>query len=806
MVQDLRYAVRSLLKTPGFSLVVVLILAVGIAANTVLFTLVRSVLLKPLPFPDPGRLAMLWDTNATLGKDKDGPTPANVLDWRERNQVLTGIGAWREDSAALIRDNDAEQIQLARVTEDFFPVLGRKAALGRTFLPDEVRRQDHVVVLSDKLFKRWFGGNPGIVGSNIRLAGETWQVVGVMPPDFTFPADHIELWRPWDFKLGYAKRPTGPPRTFHFLHTVARLKPGVSLEQAAGDLSAIAAQLAEAYPKEDNGWGVRVVSLEEETVESWRRSILVLFGAVAFVLLIACTNIAALLLVRALGRQRETSIRLALGATRSRLVRQILGESVILGLAGGLLGVLGAFAGLKLILALQPGDLPRVSEIRIDVPVLVFTFLVSLAAGLASGLVPAFQGSRPDLAGVIKSGGGRTSTAGRSARIFRQVLAGAEVAVSVVLLVGAGLLARSFQRLQAVDLGFRSDHLLVMRVLLDPGSYGDAETRAYYQSLVERLDALPGVRSAGAVTALPMSTVGEDFDRPYWLEGQRPPEGEEPEAGIRIATPGYFETMGIRLLRGRTFTAQDRADSVPVALVNETLARAAWPGRNPVGQRLVVDYRGVYSYEIVGVVHDTRFYGLRNEIKPEVFVPHAMVPYLPMNVVARTVGNPLALTASVKKLALEMDRGQPLHSVVSMEQLVADSLAKDRFTTALLVFLAGTALLLAALGIYGLLAYGVRQRTHEIGVRMALGAGRESVLRSILGESLRLTLAGTAAGIVLALGLTRLLAALLFGVTATDPATFAGVVVLLAFTAALAGYLPARRATRVDPVVALQGG
>ncbi|HKV13263.1 MAG TPA: ABC transporter permease [Thermoanaerobaculia bacterium] len=806
MLQNYRQAVRSLLKTPGFTLVVILILAVGIGANTVLFTLVHSVLLKPLPFPDPDRLVMIWDTNSELAKDKEGPTPANVLDWRERNRVFSGIGAWREDSAALVGEGDAEQIQIARVTSDFFPVLGRKAAQGRTFLPEEVDRQDHVVVLSHGLFQRRFGGDPKVIGSSIEMGGESWRVIGVMPADFAFPAPRVELWKPWDFKLGYANRPGGPPRTFHFLQTVARLKPGVSPEQAAADLSAIAARLAEEHPEENKGWGVRVASLHEETVGSWRRAILVLFAAVAFVLLIACTNIAALLLVRMLGRQHETSVRLALGASRGRLLAQLLAESVVLGIAGGLLGVFFSVFGLKLLLLLQPGDLPRVEEIGIDGSVLGFTLLVSLAVGLVVGLIPALQGSRPDLAGALKAGGGRTSSAGRFPQMLRRMLAVAEVAIAVILLVGAGLLARSFQRLQAVDLGFDSDHLLVVRVMLNTNSYESEEARVYYQTLTERLAALPGIRSAGAVTALPMSPVGEDFDRPYWLEGNRPPEGKEPEAGIRIATPGYIETLGIKLLRGRSFTAQDRADSVPVVLVNETLARSLWPGKEAVGQQLVVDYRGVYSYQVAGVVHDTRFYGLRSEPKPEIFVPHAQIPYLPMNVVARTVNDPRAHVEEVRRLAREIDPAQPLHSVVTMEELVADSVAQDRFTTSLLIFLAGVALLLAALGIYGLLAYSVRQRSHEISVRMALGARRESLLRSVLGESLKLTLVGTAIGIVLALGLNRLLASLLFGVTATDPATFVGVGLLLLVTAALAGYLPARRATRVDPLAVLRQG
>lgn len=806
MLQDLRHAVRSLLKTPAFTLVVVLILAVGIGANTVLSTLVRSVLLKPLPYPDPERLVMIWDTNAELSKDKDGPTPANVLDWRDRNRVFSGIGAWREGSAVLVGDGDAEQIQIARVTADFFPVLGRQAARGRTFLPEELARQDQVVVLSHRLFQRRFGGDTKVVGSSIQMDGESWWVVGVMPPDFAFPTPEVELWKPWDFRLGYAKRPAGPPRTFHFLQTVARMKSGVTLEQASADMSAIAAQLAEEYPEENKGWGVRLSSPHEETVGSWRRAILVLFAAVAFVLLIACSNIAALLLVRALGRQPESSVRLALGASRIRLVLQLLAESVVLGLVGGLLGAVFSVFGLKLLLLLQPGDLPRVEEIGIDGAVLGFTILVSLAVGLVIGLVPALQGSRPDLAGALKSGGSRTSTAGRFPLLFRRILAVAEVAIAVVLLVGAGLLARSFQTLRAVDSGFDSDQLLVMRVMLNSDSYGDEETRLYYQTLTERLAALPDIRSAGAVTALPMSTVGEDFDRPFWLEGARPPEGQEPEAGIRIATPGYFETLGTKLLRGRSFTAQDRAESVPVAVVNETLARSVWSGRDPVGERLVVDYRGVYTYEVVGVVQDTRFYGLRSEPEPEIFVPHAQIPYLPMNVVARTANEPRAHAETVRKLALEIDPAQPLHSVVTMEELVADSVARDRFTTSLLIFLSVVALLLAALGIYGLLAYGVSQRSHEIGVRMALGARRQNLLRSVLGESLTLTLLGTAVGSVLALGLSRLLASLLFGVTATDPVTFAGVCLLVIAMAAVAGYIPARRATRVDPLVVLRRG
>jgi putative ABC transport system permease protein len=803
--QDLRYAIRSLSRTPGFSLVVILILAVSIGANTVIFSLVDSVLLKPLPYPESERLVMIWDHNTEQLKDHEGPAPGNVLDWRARNKVFTGVGAWREESLALITDVDAEEIPAARVTVDFFPVLGTKALHGRTFRPEEVETQAKSVVISHWLWASRFGSDPSVVGRKITLAGESYEVIGVMPAEFAVPSTEIGLWRPWNFNLGYAHLGS-PPRDFRFLFVVARLAPGVSVERAEEDMKGLAAQLAQDFPEENAGWTVEVVPLQEELVGQSRQAILVLFGAVGFVLLIACANIAALMLVRALGRRQETAIRLVLGASRFHLIRQFLIQSVLLGLLGGALGAVLAYAGLDLLLSIQSGEIPRAEEIAIDGRILAFTFLVSLVAGILFGLAPALQSVRTRLTDSLKGGGGRGGTTGRAARRLRNALAVAEVAVALVLLIGAGLLIRSFVRLQSVDPGFNPENVLTMRISLRSDVYGDGGAVPYYEQLVERIEALPGVVSAAAVTGLPMNLKTIDFERPYWHEGTPQPESNGPVVSIRIATPDYFKTLGMTLLRGRDFTPQDREETQPVLVVNETAAQTIWPGQDPLGKRLVVDYRGVYTYEVVGVVRDTRFYGLRGGIKPEVFTPHAQVPYLPMSVVVRTAVEPMTLAQQVREVARGLNRAQPVYEVTTMEKLVSRSVARDRLSTSLLGVLALVALLLAALGIYGLLAYGVRQRTQEIGVRLALGARRSTVLGLIVGESLKLTLLGTVIGLFLAVGLTRLMASLLFGIEPTDLTTFAGVSLLLVATALLAGYLPARRATQVDPVVALREG
>ena len=801
--ENLKFALRALLKNPASSLIIIAILAIGIGANTAIFSVVDAVLLDPLPYPRPDRLVALWETNTELGRQHDGPSPANLLDWRERNEVFSGVAAGREESITYLGEQEVREVPSARVTEDFFPVMGTEALYGRTFGSEDVERDAQVVVLSHGFHQRVFGGDPDAVGRDVVLGGEARQVVGVMPPEFVYPSPEVELWLPWNFQTGYAHR-GGPPRDFRFLDAVARLRPGVSLEQGQADLERVAARLSEQYPETNAGWSVRLVPLREEIVGGVEQALWVLFGAVAFVLLVGCANVAALLLVRALRRMPENAMRQALGASRARLVALGLTESLALGVLGGIAGFGLAHVGQRLLVELQPGDLPRVEEIQIDLGVLAFTVAISLVAAAVSGLAPAFQGTRADLTDHLKAGGTRSSTGGRRSRRLRRLLVVAELAVALLLLVGAGLLVRSFMGLRAVDPGFDAERVLVAQVNLNQNVYGSDEARNYYARYLREIETLPGVEVAGAVSALPMNPVGIDFDRPFWLPGQAPPEGERPEAAIRIAALEYFEAMGMEILDGRAFDEGDRDGRLAVVIVNETLARRLWDGESPVDRRLIVDYRGLNVYRVVGVVQDTHFYGLREEPTAEIFMPHAQIPYLPMSVAVRTSTAPVQLSEPVRRLALEIDPAQPVQSVVTLESLVSASVARDRFAVSLLGFLAVTALLLAAMGVYGLLVFAVRAQMREIGLRLALGAQRWNVLWMVLGESLKLTLLGAAIGLALALGLTRLLSSLLYDVGTLDPATFAGTCLLLVLIALLAALLPAQRATRVDLAVTLR--
>jgi len=819
LMHDLRYAVRTLIKQPGFTAVAVLTLALGIGANSAIFSVVNAVLLRPLPYRNPDRLVMVWDTNREQFRDHDRPSPGNFLDWRSRGQVFDGLTAWYETSRTLRSEHEAEQIQVAQVVGDYFRVFGIAAAAGRTFSPEEVPgvsynsanqyiSGDRLVVISDGLWRRRFGGDPGVVGRMISLDGRDWQVLGVMPAGFALPGHGVDLWIPWDIARPYNPQrfPDGPPRDFRFLHVLGRLKAGVTLEQAQARMAALAAELETRYPKANKGWGVRLVPLHGEIVGDSRAALLVLFGAVGFVLLIACANVASLLLVRASGRQREVAVRIALGASRLRLIQQLLTESVMLATAGGVIGLALAFWGKNLLMLLNPGKLPRVDEVGLDVRVLVFTFVVAVATGIICGLAPALEGSKADLTAALKEGGSKGATSSLRHHRFRSLLVASEVAIALVLLVGAGLLARSFARVLAVNPGFDSKHLLVMRIFLDNNSYRTAaQSSAYFQTLIERLRALPSVNSVAATTALPMSDVGVDFDRPFWREGESDPGGAAPKASIRMVTPDYFKTMSIPVQAGRAFTEHDQVNTPAVLMVNETMARQVWPGQDAVGKQLVINYnRGKYPYEVVGVASDTKFYGLKSQPQPEIFIPHAQNSYLTMNVVVRTAASPQHLAQAVRQEALKLDPAQPVHSIVTMEELMARSVGPDRFSMLLLGLLAAIALVLAVVGIYGIMAYLVSQRAHEIGVRLALGARPSDVLKLVLGESLKLTLIGLGLGLVATLVLTRVISGLLYEVSATDPLTLAGVALLLTSVALLAGYIPARRALRVDPMVALR--
>ena len=817
LVQDLRFGLRMLRKNPGFSLLAIFTLAMGIGANTAIFSVVNAVLLKPLPYREPQQLVMLWERNDGLGKQRENPSPGAFLDLRAQTQAFDGVTAWYETAFTLQGEQDAEQVTAAKVSVEFFQVLGTQAARGRVFLPHETTgvasgantensAGDRLAVISDALWRRSFGADPNLIGKSITINRETWLVLGILPAGFAMPSTEVDLWVPWDVARSYGAQrfPAGPPRDWRFLRVLARLKADVTNEQAQSQLTNFYAGLAERFPATNRGWSGGLTALHEEVVGKTQLSLLVLFGAVTLVLLIACANVAGLLLARAAARQRELAVRTALGAGRARLLRQLLTESLLLSMPGGLLGLGLTLMGLDLLIALAPADVPRLHEVAVDGGVLAFTLSVSVLTGLLFGLLPAWKGSQMDLTTAFKSGGAHGATKGATPQRWRNVLVVSEIALAVVLLAGAGLLVRSFSKLRAVDPGFDTRNLLAMHITLDAAVYGGRASE-YYEQLIARLEAMPGVAAAAAVTTLPMNSVGVDFDRPYWREGEPEPGGNADKVDVRMATPGYFKTLGIALLRGRNFTTQDRRDTPAVLIVNESMARQVWPNEDPIGKRLMLDYnRGKYAYEVIGITRDIRYYGPRSAPQPEVFIPHAQNAYLPMNVVIRTTTPPAQLINAAKAEVQALDPTQPVHNVVTMEQLLARSLAPERFSMSLLGLLAAVALVLAAIGIYGLMSYLVTQRVPEIGVRMALGATARDVLQLVLGQGLRLILVGLALGLLTSLVAMRWFASLLFSVSATDPLTFAIIVCVSLLTALLACGIPALRATRVNPIIALR--
>jgi len=818
LVQDLRYGVRMLLKQPGFTLVAVLTLALGIGANTAIFSVVNAVLLKPLPYENPNQLMMVWESNRELAKEHENPSPGNFLDLREQKAVFDSVTAWFETARTLQGEHDAEQAPSAQVSVEFFQTLGAKAALGRVFQPGETlgvahsgagqyASGDRVIVISDSLWRRRFGADPALVGKTVTINGLDWQVLGVMPAGFAMPNQRIDLWEPWGIERTYGtpRFPEGPPRDWRFLSVLARLKSGITAEQAQAHLDSLSNTLAERHPKTNRGWRLNLTTFHDEVAGAARPPLLWLFAAVALVLLIACANVAGLLMARAAGRQREIAVRTAIGASRWRLMRQLLTESVILALLGGALGLALTGACLDLLVSLAPANAPRIDQVAVDGRALAFTMIVSVVTGILFGLFPALKSARTDLTLALKEGGAGGATGGLSHHRFLKTMIVAEMAVALTLMVGAGLLTRSFIHLLKADPGFDPKNLLTMHITLDGAAYRGRATE-YYQQLIERLEALPGVVSAAAVATLPMSDVGVDFDRPYWREGDPEPGGEGDKVDVRMATPGYFKTMGMALLKGRQFTDQDRRDTPAVIIVNESMADKVWPNEDPIGKRLMIDYnRGKYAYEVVGVTRGVSYYGLRSRPQPELFIPHAQNAYLPMNIVVRTTTEPAQLINAVKGELRALDPKQPAHNLVTMEQFIARSLAPDRFATWLLGLLSTLALLLAATGVYGVMSYAVNQRAREFAIRTALGAQARDIRRLVLTYALRLWLVGSALGLMAAWPVGRALQSQLYGVGSIDAVALAAALSLLLVTALLAGLIPARRAGRVDPAVTLRG-
>jgi putative ABC transport system permease protein len=806
-LEDVRYGLRVLGKQPGFAALVVLILGLSVGANTAAFSVVDDVLLRSLPYGTPERIVALFETNLEQGRSREGPSPANLADWRASSSSFEAMAGWYASKpVTLQRDGEAEKIVTASVTEDFFRVFGVAPLLGRTFDAEEAAQQLPVVVISHALWTSRFGADSGVIGGRIVLDGTPSTLLGVMPREFAIPHRDVGIWKTWGFDVAYAQRAAGVPRDARFLQAAGLLKPGVTASSAQAELDGIAAELAADHPQFNRGWGATLVSLHEELVGDVRIALWALFAAVGLVLLIACINVANLLLARAAARGREIAVRAVLGASRSRVFRQMLAEGLVIAAAGGAAGLVVAAVCLELIERFAPTGLLDTNGLSIDTRALGFTLVVTLLTTLVFGVVPALHTTRLEASGSL-AGGGRRATANRGTLEFRRVLVVVQIAAALTLLVGTMLLTRSFVGLTELDPGFDHENILVVRAFPDEATYASSEKRlAYFNELAARLDALPSVESVGATTGLPLGDFNNAPARPYWPEGQPRPGADGPTANLKMTTKDYFRTIGLSLLAGRDFADEDDVDAPPVAIVNHGLASRLWPGENAVGKRVVIDYaaRGAYPYEIVGVVEDSRADGLRNEAPPEIFLAHPQVPYAQMNFVLRTSGEPRAVATAAQREVLELDPAQPVHSVTTMAELVSRSLARDRFSLLLGVGLAVLAIALALSGIYGVVSYTVAERSHEIGVRMALGAKPGHVARLIVGHAAVMALAGIVIGCVASLLLTRTLSTLLYEVGATDPLTFAGASALLAAAALLASYLPARRAMSVEPVEALR--
>jgi predicted permease len=793
--KDIRYGARTLRRQPGFASVAVLTLALGLGANTAIFSVVNAVVLRPLPYAEPEQLVRLYEKRPKLGRTRNVVSAPDFMDWRAQGRTFDSMAAYNGWSASLTGDGDPRQITGALASADLFRVLRAEPALGRAFSAEEDRPgAPRVVVIADGLWRRRFGADPSAVGKTVTLNGEGYTVVGVMPAGFQFPDAETEVWSP------LALDPQDQSsRGSHYLSVVARLKPGVTLSQAQAEMDAIAGRLEQQY-QVNTGHGVNVFALHDEVVGGVRRSLFVLLGAVCFVLLIACANVASLLLARGAARQAEIAVRTALGASRWRVVRQLLAESLLLFVCGGGLGLLLAVWGVDLFVALSPAEMPRVHEIRGDAWVFGFAFLVSLVTGLAFGLLPALQASKPDLHGALKEGG-RNRAGGRRSRV-RALLVVAEVASAMILLVGAGLLLKSFVRLRQVSPGFDTSNLLTMQLSLPQSKYaGDARQADFIRRVVASVGSLPGVRAAGAVASLPLT--GNSASRYFEIEGRAPrPAGEGLNANFNLASPDYFRALGVAVVSGRGFDEHDTAGAPEVVVINETMARRFWPDEDPLGKRMRIGNNPWRT--VVGVVADVKNEALAADPKPEMFYPLLQEPLPFMTLAVRTDADPKALAQDVARGVREVDADEPVYDVKTMDERLAESVSPQRLTAALVGIFAALAMTLAGVGIYGVISYSVAQQTHEFGIRMALGAQKGDVLKLVLRQGLLLALAGVLLGLAGALALTRVMSSLLYGVTVTDPATFAGVAAVLTAVALAACLLPARRATKVDPMVALR--
>ncbi|HEX8090251.1 MAG TPA: ABC transporter permease [Blastocatellia bacterium] len=814
--QDLRYGFRTLIKNVGFTIIAVVALALGTGANSAIFSVVNAVLLRPLPYSKPDDLMMVWGNNLKSGNPKLGISAPDFIDYQNQNNVFEGLASFTYDDFNLSGGDTPEHVQGTMVSSNFFEVLGVSAAVGRAFMAEDGQPgADRVVVISNGLWKRRFGSDRGLIGQTITLNGASFTVIGITPPNFRSPEKGDEMWVPMSFDGGDRIRiPSSASfaaltnRMATFLKGVARLKPGVTREQAHEAMNAIAERLEQEYPNTNTNIGITMLPLKEEIVGDMSAALKILFFAVGFVLLIACANVANLLLSRAASRQKEIAIRVALGAGRRRVIKQLLTESLLLAILGGMLGLVLAFGAIKLLVAINPANIPRLDEIDIDGRVLGFTLLVSLMTGVIFGLVPALQATKPDLNETLKAEGARGSTGGIRKQQVRSLLVISEVALTVLLLIGAGLMIKSFYSLQKVRLGFNPENVLTMQVNLPAVKYAeDTQISSFYDQVLQRVQALPGVQAAGAATSIPL--MDRVFMRRFTVDG-RPPAtpNERLMAHFRSVSYDYHRAMGIPLLKGRYFSEQDRDKSAPVIIINDSMARRYWPDEDPVGKHMTIPGDGPISREIVGVVADVKHAKLDAESGSEMYVPYLQKPYTFMGLVVRTGTDPAQMTNAVRNQILAVDNSQAVYDIKTMQQMVGESVSQPRLNMLLLTIFAGIALVLAAVGIYGVMSTTVSQRKQEIGIRLALGAQASDILKMIVRQGMTLALVGLAVGVVvaflLALLFTRFIEGFLFDVSATDLTIFIGIPLLLFLVALLSCYIPARRATRVDPMVALR--
>jgi putative ABC transport system permease protein len=807
LARDLRHGARLLWKAPGFSAVALAALALGMGATSAIFSVVDAVLLKPLPFRDPQRLLVIWESNPAQNLKEMFVTPGDFLEWRNQSRTVEALAAIQDVSVNLTGGPnghiDPEELRAERVSASLFPLLGVQPVVGRAFRAEEDQpgRTDYAL-LSHALWQRRFGGDLSIAGKAIRLRDRSYTVVGVLPAGFSVLDPAVDVWIPLGLDTHDAHT-----AGMRFLTVIARLNRGVEIDRAQTEMDVIGNRLEQANPALDRGWRPSLFPLREELVGHVQQALLVLMAAVGFLLLMACVNVANLLLARGATRRKEIAIRTALGAGRSRIVVQLLSESVLLALAGGALGLALARGVVALVARLGPASIPRLAEARIDARLFLFALGVSVATGILFGMAPAMQSSGANLNAVLTEGG-RGGTVGRSGRMVRNALVVAEVALAVVVLIGAGLLMRSFARLRSADPGFRPSGLLTLRVPLAGGRNAAPDRRiAFFQQVADRVATLPGVGAVGAVNGLPLTGLGQGSN--FAVDGRpAPAPAQRPLGLLRSVTPAYFRTMGIPLVAGRVFADSDTSQAPPVIVVNQTLARRFWPNGNPLGGRLVVDQNNGRVAEIVGVVGDVKPERIESQDWPTIYNPYAQVPVTTMTMVVRTAGPkgapPLSLASAVEREVHQLDPDQPVADVRSMEEVSDRAIAGARFNTVLLGVFAQIAFLLAAVGIYGVISCDVSERTHEIGIRVALGAQPADVLKLVLGQGARLAGYGIAAGLAAAFVLTRLMAAMLYGVKATDAYTFVATPVLLGVVALAASYLPSRRALRLDPVTALR--